>query len=421
MSNNSGKCKVCPRCGNLIFINSSKCNYCGTSFSSGGMSNFSKYIILVVVFVVVTVLAYKHFNKDKSGSNSNNNTNAASTAQTSQNNSTANKNVNSSSNKQSTNSNESNAKGTNGNTDVLPTKPAAQTSLVTNTDNKNLRVGDIILHEGVYMGLSYVKRMDYLPTELGKSTPKEGNEVILCFFDCYNASEEENAACPGGVSCYADGIQVDKVDTYFETICDGIRENKAEALEPGTQLIGCTNFEVPCDWKELKLYYRSTYIWTVTREDVHEEDFVFESMYNVNNPKTITSVGDILYSDNYEIEYKGFEIYHEDNIIYGDVPYAAFKYCITNKGTEPLDLDYVGHRMKCYRNNYFLEGSDYRLDDKIDGYTNLYKVKDIEPGMSANIYVAFKSSDEPGFYYMIFDDGLFISQYRGYIYIKYEK
>ena len=303
-------------------------------------------------------------------------------------------------------------------TTQAPKATTAPDNIVTTTNFKNMKLKDIGKVDDIYVGLSYVKKMAYLPTALGKSDIKDGCECILAFFDFYNPTDSIKRVYPGDITCYADGTQVQEVETYFKVMCDGIREIGNEDLDGGTQLISVQNFEVPKYWKELKFYYKSACIWTVKIDDVKSSDFTFKSLYTVNKSRTPTNIDHILNDGENEIKYKGCMIYTESSSYSDDKQYALFKFKITNKSSEALSMSLVGYRMRGYINNYYIaDGADYSLDDKVDGYINIFDVESIESGMSADVYVAFKltQNQKKGKLYMIYDDGYIINNYIGAI------
>lgn len=293
--------------------------------------------------------------------------------------------------------------------------------IVTTTDFKNMKVGDIGKVDDVYVGLSYVKKMDQLTTALGEADFKEGYEVIVAFFDFYNCSDSIKNVSLDDITCYADGIQVEDVETYIKVQVDGIGQFYYVDLDAGTQMISCQDFEVPRGWTELKFFYKSKCIWTVKSDEVKTEDYKFSSVYKIDNSRSVTEIGTVLNSGQRRIEYKGFEVYHTDNILFGDEAYAVFKYTLTNSSDEAWDTSLIGYDMRAYQNNYLVDDATYTLDDKIDGFINIYNVDRIETGMSANIYIAFQVEDVDSSLYMIYDAGYITSDIKGTVYADYKK
>ena len=285
---------------------------------------------------------------------------------------------------------------------------------------KDMKLGDIGIKDNINVGLAYVKRMSYLPTALGpEENIGEGNEVILAYFDFYNNNDKNKSVSPNDITCYADGIQVGDVETYIKIESDGICQYYNEDLADHTQMISVQDYAVPKGWNELKFFYKSECIWTVSQDDVSEEPYSFSSMYtDLKVDRDVTSEGTVIYDDKYKIEFKGASDYVHNNMVWGDTSYVVFKYLITNTGSEAINYSLAGYQMTGYQNNYYLGDSVYTLNEDIDGYKNIYDVDNIEPGMSAQIYVAFESFGEPGNLYMVYDDGYIISEYRGYAYVE---
>lgn len=294
-------------------------------------------------------------------------------------------------------------------------------NVVGTSDYKKMRIGDIGSIDGVLVGLSYVKKMSYLPTALGtKVNAEAGNEVIIAFFDYYNDNRSMQSVHPDHITCYADGIQVYAVDSIYYSECDGVREVHSADLDARTQFLTCNNFEVPKGWQELRFYYDSKCVWTVLKDDVKEKNFTFSSMYELLFKKEETPVDDILSSNPYELIYKGCEIVSRNNPSLGNLKYAIFKYRINNTSKNILDTSLIGYNMRAYQDNYYLNyGPDYIYYDKINGYQNIFNVDSIEAGMSANVYVAFRLKGK-GNLCMVFDDGYISSSYKGTVYARYK-
>ena len=287
-------------------------------------------------------------------------------------------------------------------------------------DYKDMTVGDIGVKGDVYIGLSYVKRMTYLPTALGENNDiTAGHEVILAFFDFYNNSDENSSVRPGDITCYADGVQVEDVENYIKVECDGIKQYYSEELADHTQMISVQDYEVPTGWTELKFFYKSELIWAVGQDDVKTDDFKFSSMYDMLTiSREETEVGTVIYDDGYEVIFQGVDDYVHNNIITGDTAYTVFKFTINNTGTSAVDYGTAGHSMTAYLDNYFAGDATYTMDDKIDGYSNIFNIDSVEIGMSANIYVAFEGSSKGRNVYMVYDDGYISDHVCGTVYVE---
>ena len=287
---------------------------------------------------------------------------------------------------------------------------------------KNMRLGEVGKANGVYIGLSYVKKMSYLPTALGtKVEPNKGYEVIFAFFDLYNSTDYVKTLYLEGITCYADGTQVNEVESSYYSECDDIRELSYVDIDGGTQLITCRNYEVPKDWKVLKFYYDSECVWTVSKDEVSDKKFTFESMYEIGDLNKITEKDSLIYSRDYNIEYKGCEVVSRRHPSWGNCKYVVFKFRIGNTGDTALDTSFMGYNMRGYQGNYYLsDGPDYIFHDKVDGYSNIFDVDSIESHMSANIYVAFRIRSSKGKLSMVYDDGYLSNAYKGTICAEYK-
>lgn len=283
---------------------------------------------------------------------------------------------------------------------------------------KNMKLGEIGKKDDIYVGLSYVKKTNYVPTALYDFDEiGDGNEVILAFFDFYNASANGVTVHPEDITCYADGSQVlDAQENYMSVYCDGIRQLYSVDMDGNTQMISVHDFVVPSGWSELKFFYESECVWTVTADDVSEEDFEFESMYDLDIERESTEEDSVIYKGDYEIIFKGATDYTYSNSL-GETPYVIFKFTVNNTSSAPLDYSLAGYEMRGYQANYSLGDSSFALDEQIDGYSNIYSIDKIEAGMSADIYIAFDAFVEDGDLYMVYDDGYIQNAVRGTVFV----
>lgn len=95
-----------------------------------------------------------------------------------------------------------------------------------------------------------------------------------------------------------------------------------------------------------------------------------------------------------------------------------FEFAIDNTSDGQLDYGLAGFNMRAYRNEYLLPDSDFVLDDKIDGYSNIYNIDSIESGMSSDIYIAFEVPDFQGSYFLVYDDGYIFDKNKGTVYLE---
>ncbi len=314
-----------------------------------------------------------------------------------------------------------NASQSSNNTTSLNTTPKTNDPGIAVSPNDSLKVGDIGVINNIYLGLSYVKRMSYLPNMDGEGDDLgPDREVILAFFEFYNNTNSYASVEPYSITCYVDGYQVEDVDVIRKVKCDGILQYSKEKIADHSQMISVQDFDVPVNWSEMKLYYKSECIWTVHQEDVKTEEYVFQTMYpKLAVTRTPVNVGDVVYRGDYEVTFQGVTEYIKTGKWSGDRPYVIFMYTIHNTGKNPIDYKKVGYRMKAYQNNYFIGDADYTLDSQIDGYSSIFNIDSIEPGMSANICLAFDqlfTMENSHDYYMIYDEGYGSDRIRATVY-----
>lgn len=288
----------------------------------------------------------------------------------------------------------------------------------TKTSFKDLKLGEIGKSGDLYIGLQYAKLSPSLPTLNGKEKVKKGNQVLLCFFEFLNSGSTDTTADPSEISCYVDGVQAQDVEATFKVRADGVDQYYNETIDPGCQMLSVQDFEIPKKWEKIELFFNSDCIWTLTPEDTSKEKYKKTTLFEVDNSKTVTQKGDIIYSDEYELTFKGTKLYHHKTYFNNDY-YAVFKFSLKNTGDDSLDTSLFGYSMRCYQDNYYMGDASWALSKKIDKHTNIHSIDSIAPGKSADIYVAFKASKKKGSkYYMVFDDGYISNHYCGSVYAE---
>lgn len=306
-------------------------------------------------------------------------------------------------------------------TEAVTEEAIAAANVITASDTSNMVIGDICNDKGLYVGLAYVKRSSEHISDLGYNedvTP--GMEVIYAVYDIYNANNSVEDIDYSDFSGYADGTAVKDVETYFKYTMDGVISSPPRSVDINACKRIVVNYEVPEGWSEIKLYYGSNYIWTISSDEVSEEAYQKESLYDVDYKKQITEEGEKIYSGDYEIVYDGYEFF-TNSTYFGDDQYIVFKYTVNNTSSTPLDYTLVGYDMRCYQNNYITDSASYTINEKFGDYINIYDVDEIQSGMSAKIYVAFEltSKSEGDNYNMIYDAGYsFMDNCLGEVFIE---
>lgn len=299
-------------------------------------------------------------------------------------------------------------------TPTLTPTPTSDPIVGLKTSFKDLKLGEIGKANDIYIGLQYVKSMSYLPTILGDKKVQDGNEVIIGFFEYLNDSRAPLYVDIEDITCYADGVQVNRVDTLMSGHVDGEEELILLDLDESFQLLTAFNWEVPKGWRELKFFYNADCIWTIQPEDVSTNAYVKTQMMIVKKGYAKTAEEQIIYDNGYAIQYMGVTNYFKEEFFW-EGNHVIFKFRITNRGEAPLDTRLMGYKMRVYCDNFYIGTASSALDNKIDGCKNIYEIDHIDPGMSADVYVAFNCSKKAGQYVMIYDDGYITSHYCGYV------
>ena len=284
------------------------------------------------------------------------------------------------------------------------------------SDYSNMTIGDICCEDDLYIGLAYAKLSDSFTTGLGSQEDiSEGKQVLFAYFDVYNGSNDKKNIGDDSFTCYVDGTSFSKVETYFYYEEDGITNQLSNDLYDNTNKMVITDFEIPMEWNEIKLYYGSDCIWTLLPADVSSEPFEMKSMYDIDYIRDATPEGTTIYSDKYEITYDGYEYFTQD---YTNDEMIIIKFTVNNTGDSELDYSLVGYNMNCYADNYVTNNADYTLDEKFGDYINVYNIDSIQAGMNAKIYYAFEINGNHTFYRMTYDVGYIVDEYLADIYIK---
>jgi hypothetical protein len=215
-----------------------------------------------------------------------------------------------------------------------------------------MQLGDIGKIGDVCIDLQYVKVMSYLPTSLGKEDVSNDNEVILAFFELYNGADSSESVDPSSITCYADGTQASDVETYIKVYVDGVHQYYREDLAGKCQLLSVEDFGVSKGWNEIKFFYESDCVWTISQDDFSENDYNKTSLFDVSSVHTTTEQDEVIYSEKYDVQFKEVEIYHTEGLL-SDTDYAVFKYRITNNDSEALDTSLMGYEMQAYQNNFY--------------------------------------------------------------------
>ena len=305
---------------------------------------------------------------------------------------------------------------------VLPTEDFSDATteglpFKVSSDTANLKIGEIVKDGSFYLGLSAVRATDaiYTPFDWDTTEIASGQEAIYILLEMYNDSEKIQSYSKN-ISVYADSVKASDPGTMTLVAIDGYQEYKATQLDPGMKLLYVEAFLVPTGWKELTVF-AGDYSWKVSASEVLRTPYNYSTLFPVNAPPEMTaySAGDVIFNSDYTVIYDGCKDYIYNNIVSGDHYYAVFKFTIKNTSNETMDYDLVGYNMRGYQDLRLLDSATYTLNDNIDGYTNIYDIEELKPGMSAKAFVAFKTSTPGGLYTCAFDTGYITNNLLAYV------
>lgn len=289
-------------------------------------------------------------------------------------------------------------------TTPIATTPELPFSVSSSTTNMGL--GEIANNGNYYVGLACVRSLNRVQTAISSYSEdvSSNQEVIYPIIQVYNNTNSMKTFWDSGISVYADSVQGSDPDTIYLVGVDGIEELNSYSIDPGETAVVITAFVVDKGWSELTIFLDNI-SWTITPDDVSSTPYTYSCLFG-ENLLTSTDINSVVYSDEYEITYDGFELYTYSNMITGDETFAVFEFTINNTTDSSLDYDLVGYEMRGYCNSRLLDDATYIMDDTINGYSNVYDVESIHAGMTSRIYVAFPIlSGETGTFECFYDTG----------------
>lgn len=373
----------------------------GAKKPAGCFTNLIKYIGLAIIGLAILGAGIAVLSKNKKNDSSGGNT--------------TNSNSSSSSSSASSNSNSAVSKQTESGTTT------SKYSFTTAKDSKNMGLGEIGNDNGLYIKLSHAKKANQIVAYANTTySPAKGNKVVFLFFDMFNGSSDIKSIYSSRFTCYADGVQVKEVETSFLYSEDGVNEELRVDLDEETATMFVCDFEVPENWKELKIYYESACVWSVKNDEVTEKPYDGSHTFTEYNQKSATQEGSVVYSGKYELKYDGWE-YHEEGRSRNKTNYLIVKFTVTNSGDEELKYTLTGYNMRAFRDNYYVSDASYMADDKVGDYINVFDIDSIQPGMSAKLYIAIETDDVNGLYHVVFDDGYMQNDALAHVYFEDKK
>lgn len=282
----------------------------------------------------------------------------------------------------------------------------------------NMTIGSFEKDGDYYIGLMAVKSLDYIQTAFNnyKEDISPDHEIIYLFFDVYNNSDYLRKFPKNSITLYADSSKASTPNTNLRIGINGYEDYSSYEVDGGAKCLIIRAFEVEKGWKALTVFSNDL-SWSVSPNDLLSEEFTYESLYDINLNFSLTEKGSIVYSKDYELHYDDFLIYTH-TVLDQEREYAVFKFTINNYSDNTIDYNNVGYEMRAYHNLRLLDSADYTLNDNIDGYQNIYDVKEIKPNMSAKFYIPFETNDTHGSFICSYDTGYIVNKLLGYIYAE---
>lgn len=283
---------------------------------------------------------------------------------------------------------------------------------------EDLSIDEIAEDGNIYLSLSYAKRADHYTSAYYMQTEDvdSDHELIYFFVEACNVSEVVDGVNSMKFDCYVDSVKASSFESYTLSYQDGVYEYNSYDMDPCATEIVLINYVVPKDWQEIKLFYDG-FNWLITQDDVSDEPFVNDNVTTYDYEYiAYTEIGEKIYSDKYDVIYDGYSFTTNS---YNGEQYIAFEFTINNTSGEVLDYSNI-YNMRGYHNNILMDSFDYMLDDTLDGHTNIASIDNIEPGMTAKVYVAFKTESTTGDFSISYDVGYIKSEYLGAVMINIE-
>ena len=232
----------------------------------------------------------------------------------------------------------------------------------------------------------------------------DGQVAVTPIIQIYNASDSLLEYDDELISLYADNVQVSRVDTEYTDSywVDGIEEMIYTDIDAGEGAVIVSAFNVDENWSTLTVFYGDI-SWTVSREEVMQEPYVYSSMFN-QGVIEVTEPGTTVYRNTeYELVYDGAEVYTEGLRI----PYLLIEFTINNTTDSMQTIEFPNH-MRAYYEHRLLEASSSLLEEPINGYNNLQtgwgtSTLEIHPGMSSKVFVSFPIVETSGTFECYFE------------------
>lgn len=293
------------------------------------------------------------------------------------------------------------------------TEPETVYPFPVNKTRLNLTVGEIAEYEDFCVGLAGVRMFDEYESILEGSwydddipVVPDGQVAVTPIFQIYNASGMPLEYDDQLISLYADNVQVTRVDTTYTDSywVDGLQEYLYTTIDAGEDSAVVAAFNVDENWSTLTIFYGDI-SWTLTREEILSEPYVYTSMFNQEAPELIEP-GTVVYRNTeFELVYDGATTYSEGL----RRPYLLFNFTVNNLTSSMLEIE-VPNNFRAYYEHRLMDYSSALLDEPINGYNNIHQgsyygndVIEIHPGMSSQVFVSFPMYETEGTFTCYFE------------------
>ncbi len=277
-------------------------------------------------------------------------------------------------------------------------------------EKTNLAIGEIAEYEDFCVGLAAVKMQTEYDSFLEGTyydsyipVLPAGNVVIHPIIQIYNASDDVLEYDPELVSLYVDNVQVTRVDTTYTDSywVDGLQELIYTDIDAGEDSVIVSAFNVDENWSTLTVFYGDI-SWTVSREEVTTEPYVYTSMFN-QGEVPITEPGSVIYRNtDYELVFDGIETYDEGF----RCTFVLFEFTINNLTDTMLQID-LPNNVRAYYEHRLIEDPSNSIEVTVNGYNNAFlsynPVVEIHPGMSSKIFISYVINEETGAFECYFE------------------
>jgi len=284
------------------------------------------------------------------------------------------------------------------------------------SETTNLKMGTIVRSEGFYVSLNCVRSLKKVQTAI-KSYAEDissNQEVIYPIIEVYNYSNVVKDFSKSYIAVYADSIQAAQPDTYMLVGVDDFKEYQSYSIDAKKKSVIITGFVVEKGWSSMTIFCGDV-SWTITPNEISSKPYSHTTSFEEPFEYSITEEGSKVYSGDFDLIFDKCEIIEEKNVVDGKRKYAVFEFSLNNTSSKTLECGLWGYQMRGYMNSSLLDEADWTIDKIVNGYSNIFNVDEVRPGMTAKIYVCFRVPDKKGTFECFFDTGYIGNETIAYV------